>query len=175
MNRIKRLAATIGTAIVLSISLGGCDQLRSTVSDFISPEKPEEALKVADTHLVAGRFKEARQKAQPHADKNGPLQPQFALIVARASAHSGDNEAALKYLGEVILPLKLTTDVLMADSAFESLHTDVRFLQFITYQTNEPLVPSQDVSVRSGGDAQININSRTTEVKAGDVVIKLPN
>lgn len=159
----------------MSIFLGGCDQLRSTVANVISPEKPEDALKAAGAHLAEGRYKEAREKAQPHADKEGPLQPQFSLLVARASAQSGDNEAALRYLGKAIIPLKLTTDVLMADSAFASLHTDIRFLQLVTYQTNEPPSSSRDVSIHAGGEAQININSRATEVKAGDVVIKLPN
>ena len=175
MSRIIRLAAAIGTTIAMSISLGGCDQLRTTVSDFISPETPDESLKVADTYLATGNFQGAREKAQRHADKEGTLQPQFALIVARASAQSGDVETALKYLSKAITALKLDADALLADSAFASLHTDVRFLQLITGQTTEPPTPRHDISIHSGSDAQININSRTMEVKAGDVVIKLTN
>jgi hypothetical protein len=175
VSRSKRLAAAVVAAIAMSISLCGCDQLRSHVSDFISPEKPDEALKSAESYLAEGRYKEAREKAQLHADKVGPLQPQFALIVAKASAHLGDSEAALKYLSKAVMPLKLTADALMADSAFTSLHTDVRFLQLITFQTTDSPAPSRDVSIHSGGDAQISINSGTTEVKAGDVVIKIPN
>lgn len=175
MSRIARLAFVTGIAILTAFSLGGCDQLRSTVADFISPEKPEEALKSASNLLIAGQHKEAMDKAQPFADKEGPLQAQFSLLVARAAALNGDSDTALKYLAKAILPLTLNAAELMADSAFVSLQADMRFLQLITYQKNEPKTPNRAVSVDSGGDAAITINNRSTEVRAGDVVIKLTN
>jgi hypothetical protein len=59
------------------------------------------------------------------------------------------------------------------------MHTDIRFLQTITGQfstvsTTKKSSPS-DTQVKASEDTHIKINNQGTEVRAGDVVIKLPN
>ena len=62
----------------------------------------------------------------------------------------------------------------MADRAFANLLTDLRFLQIITSQSQD--APAQaNTTVRAGDAAQIQTTKQGTEIRAGDVVIKLPN
>jgi hypothetical protein len=89
----------------------------------------------------------------------------------------GDQDAALQYLSKALAGLEITADELIKDAAFVSMTTDVRFLQIITGQAeSSSVVPSKPVtSISAGGDAQILNTQQGTEIRAGDVVIKLPN
>jgi hypothetical protein len=67
----------------------------------------------------------------------------------------------------------------MADEAFNAMHTDIRFLQTITGQSSTVSTTKKsspaDTQVKASEDTHIKINNQGTEVRAGDVVIKLPN
>lgn len=169
------------------MGLSGCDQVRTKLADLIAPQSPEDTLKSVDTLMIAGQLQEARAKAEEFVDKPGPLQAQFAFAASRIYGLSGDTDAALRYLGLAMGPLGLTADALLIEASFESMRTDVRFLQLITRQSapvvvaipiasSRPPLPSQDVKVNSAsGNAHIKMDDQGTEVRAGDIVIKLPN
>jgi hypothetical protein len=167
------------------MGLSGCDQVRTKLADLIAPQSSEDALKSVNTLVATGQLKEARAKAEAFVDKSGPLQAEFVFAAARVCALAGDRDAALRYLSSAIGPLSLTADGLMSESAFASLRTDIRFLQLITGQSApvkpSAMVPAQSpapllgADVTSSGDAQIKMDRHSTEVRAGDIVIKLPN
>jgi hypothetical protein len=159
----------------LGFSLSGCDQLRGRLADWISPQTPQEALKSIDTLVAAGQLKEALAKAEAFIDKPGDLRPQFELAAARVAAFQGQAELALRHLSLALADLDIAPDQLMADEAFETLRTNVRFLQVITGGTRAQTSSSAGTQVNASEDTQIKITNQGTEVRAGDVVIKLPN
>jgi len=176
---------TVGLTIGLGMAVSGCDPVRTRLANLIAPQDPEDALKSVKTLMAAGQLKEAKAKAEEFVDKPGPLQAQFAFAVSRIYGLSGDTDAALRYLGSAIGPLDLTADALITEPAFESMRTDVRFLQLITGQS-APGVPRPAVASRpslsrgvevnsSSSNAQIRMDDQGTEVRAADIVIKLPN
>lgn len=159
----------------LVVSLSGCDQLRGRLAEWISPQTPQEALKSIDTMVAAGQLKEALVKAQAFIEKPGDLRPQFEFAAARVAALQGQVELALGHLSRALADLDMSPDQLMADEAFETLHTNVRFLQIITGGSSPRPAASAGTQIKASEDTQIKITNQGTEVRAGDVVIKLPN
>jgi uncharacterized membrane-anchored protein len=169
---------------VLALSLSGCDQLRSKVADLIAPQSPQDALKAATALLDAGEYPQARDKAVARVEKqDAPLRGEFALVAAKAYAYLGDVDGVIRYLTIAVSSLDLSPDEPMSDPAFQELRTNVRFLQAITQLTPQRPAPSksqqsekaQGIEANSGAGTQIKMNGNGTEVRAGDIVIKLPN
>ncbi len=125
--------------------------------------------------VAAGQLKEALAKAEAFIDKPGDLRPQFELAAARVSALQGQVDQALRHLSRALADLDIPTDKLMADEAFETLRTNVRFLQIITGGARAQPSLSAGTEVKASENTQIKITNQGTEVRAGDVVIKLPN
>jgi hypothetical protein len=159
----------------LVVNLAGCDQLRGRLADWISPQTPQEALKSIDTMVAAGQLKEALVKAEAFIEKPGDLRPQFEFAAARVAALQGQVEVALRHLSRALAELDMSPDQLMADEAFQAMHTNVRFLQIITGGAGAQPASSAGTQVKASEDTQIKITNQGTEVRAGDVVIKLPN
>ena len=166
-------------------SLTGCDQFREKLANFISPEQPMEILKSARLLFDAGKFKEVKVIAAANLEKkNGELPGEFALLAARAAAMSSDVEDSLRYLKLADEYLDLDTDELMNDPAFESLLTNIRFLQIVVGQGKSKIEASKPafrqytnengLELNSGGGSSIKMDAKGTEVRAGDVVIKIP-
>jgi hypothetical protein len=159
----------------LGLSLSGCDPLRSRLADWISPQTPQEALKSIETMVAAGQLKEALAKAEAFIDKPGDFRPQFELAAARVSALQGQADLALRHLSLALAELNIPADKLMTDEAFTTLRTNVRFLQIITGGARVQPSLSAGTEVKASENTQIKITNQGTEVRAGDVVIKLPN
>ena len=158
----------------LSLSLTACDQFRERVAGWIAPQSPAEALKSVDNLLEQGQLKEAKNKVDAHINEPGEWKHHFELAAARIHAMQGDQEAALQFLSKALAGLDIPADEVMADRAFANLLTDVRFLQIITSQSQDAPVQA-NTTVRAGDAAQIQTTKQGTEIRAGDVVIKLPN
>lgn len=164
-------------ATSVMVALPGCDQFREQVAGWIAPTPPTEALQSVDTLIEQGRLKEAKNTVEANINETEAWRHHFELAAARIHALEGDQETALQYLSKALAGLEITADELMKDAAFVSMTTDVRFLQIITGQAeSSSVVPSKPVtSISAGGDAQILNTQQGTEIRAGDVVIKLPN
>ena len=157
--------------------LGGCDQFRSRVAVLIAPEAPAQTLQTIERLIGEGKYLEAKNQAQQVVDKpGGPLRGEFAFAAARASAMKGDTEDALRYLALAFQIKSLNVDEVLAERAFHGLKTNVQFLQIIAQNapsTSKPVASSGTHEV-GAGLTQIRQDSSGTEVRAGDVVIKLP-
>jgi hypothetical protein len=159
------------------VALPGCDQFREQVAGWIAPTPPTETLKSVDTLIEQGRLKEAKNTVEANIDDSQAWKPHFELAAARIHAMQGDQDTALQYLSKALPSLEITADELMKDEALASLHTDVRFLQIITGQIQSSSVepPKPVTEINAGGTAQIKNTQQGTEIRAGDIVIKLPN
>ena len=179
MIKLTKLILQLAMLCGLVVSLSACDQLRGQLAELIAPQSPEEALKSIDTMAAAGQLKEAQSKAESFMDKPGDFRGHFELAAARAAALQAHNDTALRYLARAVATLNLAPDQLMADEAFGAMRTDIRFLQTITGQASPVSVSKKsspsDTQVKASEDTQIKISNQGTEVRAGDVVIKLPN
>jgi len=177
-NMMCKLALAIG----LTLSLTACDQARERLASFIAPESAEQALQSIDASVAAGRLNEAREKAVIFIEKGGTRQGDFEYIVARVAAMEGNTDLSLRYLSKAMKSIDLTPSQVMEDPAFARMMTDVRFLQVLTGQLNQinaPISPSSPSSVvtevKASDDTKIQMTNQGTEVRAGDLVIKLPN
>ena len=182
--KIGRLLAHVVVVVTLSTGLAACDQLRSKLANLIAPQSPQDALKSANDLMDAGQYAQARDKAVTLAEKqDAPLRGEFAWVAARACAYLGDADGAIRYLRIAVSSLDLSPDEPMSEPAFQDLRTNVRFLQAITEITHDRAAAaqpqqtqkSQGVEATVGGGTQIKMNGNGTEVRAGDVVVKLPN
>lgn len=173
MNMLPKLLLTAG----ILVALPGCDQFREQVAGWIAPASPSETLKSVDTLIEQGRLKEAKNTVDANIDETEAWRHHFELAAARIHAMQGDQDTALQYLSKALPSLEITADELMKDEALASLHSDVRFLQIITGQTQSlTAVPPKPVTeINAGSDAQIKNTQQGTEIRAGDIVIKLPN
>jgi len=172
-----KMPLKIMLAASVLVVLPGCDQFREQVAGWIAPASPTETLKSVDTLIEQGRLKEAKNTVDANIDETEAWRHHFELAAARIHAMQGDQDAALQYLSKALAGLEITADELIKDAAFVSMTTDVRFLQIITGQAeSSSVVPAKPVtSISAGGDAQILNTQQGTEIRAGDIVIKLPN
>ncbi len=193
VKKAGRLLVLLGCLFMLS----ACDQVRSRLGELISPEPPAQALQAVDRLIDEGKFQEAKDKAASRTQKaDAPLRGQFAMAAARASAFKGDTEDALRYLALAFDSMPLNTVEVMSEPAFRSLQTNIRFLQLITQASapaQSPAAPQAATAPAAqatapapapapspvlevgAGSAQIRQDSKGTEVRAGDVVVRLPN
>jgi hypothetical protein len=175
MKMLPKLLLTAG----ILVALPGCDQFREQVAGWIAPASPSETLKSVDTLIEQGRLKEAKNTVDANIDETEAWKHHFELAAARIHAMQGDQDTALQYLSKALPSLEITADELMKDEALASLHSDVRFLQIITGQVSQPnsqpTASSGGMEVKAGEETKIKITNQGTEVRAGDVVIKLPN
>jgi len=157
----------------------GCDELRSKIVDVIQPQTPQQTLLAVDDLIVNGNTKLAISKAEKIAETSGPLQGQFSWSLARAYALEGDLDKALKNLRTAIDKLNLTPADVLHEKAFESIQTNIRFMETITNVSGTQQSSSSSVNqVRNQTDANqtsIKMDSSGTEVRAGNIVLKLPN
>lgn len=182
--KIGTLVARVMMVLAMSMGLSACDQLRSKLANFIAPQSHQDLLKSVNGLIDAGQYTDARDKAAPYTEKqDAVLRGEFAFSAARASAYLGDTDAAIRFLIIAVNTLQLNPDVPMADPAFQDLRTDLRFVQAITDSSpsrkdaGQPrqAEKSPDVEVNAGGNAQIRMDQKGTEVRAGDVSIRIEN
>jgi|Laugresbdmm110sn_1035088.scaffolds.fasta_scaffold00157_8 hypothetical protein len=175
------LLKTIRLFLLISLfgMFAGCDELRSKIVDVIQPQTPQQTLLAVDDLIVNGNTKLAISKAEKIAETSGPLQGQFSWSLARAYALEGDLDKALKNLRTAIDKLNLTPADVLHEKAFESIQTNIRFMETITNVSGTQQSSSSSVNqVRNQTDANqtsIKMDSSGTEVRAGNIVLKLPN
>ena len=175
------LLKTIRLFLLISLFgiFAGCDELRSKIVDVIQPQTPQQTLVAVDDLIVNGNTKLAITKAEKIAETSGPLQGQFSWSLARAYALEGDLDKALKNLRTAIEKLNLTPADVLHEKAFESIQTNIRFMETITNVSGTQQSSSSSVNqVRNQTDANqtsIKMDSSGTEVRAGNIVLKLPN
>ena len=175
------LLKTIRLFLLISLFgiFAGCDELRSKIVDVIQPQTPQQTLIAVDDLIVNGNTKLAITKAEKIAETSGPLQGQFSWSLARAYALEGDLDKALKNLRTAIEKLNLTPADVLHEKAFESIQTNIRFMETITNVSGTQQSSNSSVNqVRNQTDANqtsIKMDSSGTEVRAGNIVLKLPN
>ena len=177
----NKLLKTIRLFLLITLlgMLAGCDELRTKIVDLIQPETPQQTLVVVDDLIANGKTKLAISKAEKLAETSGPMQGHFSWSLARAYALEGDLDKSLKNLRTAIDKLNLTPADVLHEKAFESVQTNIRFMETITnikgtQQSSSP--PSTQGGVQSDANqTSIKMDGSGTEVRAGNIILKLPN
>jgi len=177
----NKLLKTIRLFLLISLvgMLAGCDDLRTKIVDLIQPETPQQTLVVVEDLIANGKTKLAISKAEKLAETSGPMQGQFSWSLARAYVLEGDVDKALKNLRTAIDKLNLTPADVLHEKAFESVQTNIRFMEVITnisgaQQSSTP--PSKLGGIHSDANqTSIKMDGSGTEVRAGNIILKLPN
>jgi len=172
MNHFYR---TLGTVVLLSIVMfttTGCDQIREKVSNLINPKTPQQVLESANQKIANQKFKDALAEIESFGKSDGNLEGDFALAAAKSSFQVGENDKGYAYLSKALKANSISSAEAMNDPLFEPVRTDIRFVTLLTQtSTTRP----NETEVSAGGDVSIKMNSSgSTEVKAGNVSIKLP-
>ena len=175
------LLKTIRFSLLITLlgMIAGCDELRTKIVDVIQPETPQQTLVAVNDLIANGKTKLAISKAEKLAETSGPMQGQFSWSLARAYALDGDLDKALKNLRTAIEKLNLTPADVLHEKAFESIQTNIRFMETITNiaETQKSSSPSsKQVGIQSDANqTSIKMDGSGTEVRAGNITLKLPN
>ena len=178
------LLARLLLIFFLGTSLSACDQVRERLASIISPQTTPQALDSVRHSIEIGKFKDAASLSETYANKSGPYQADFALASAQAYSNLGDPNKALYYLTIAIDAGLTNKESLIVDPNFELVRTDIRFVSLLAGRAEQPSdqnpksnfnsVISSD-SKGNGESTSIRIDDQKTEVKAGNVSIKLTN
>ena len=155
-------------------TLSGCDELRTKLANVLQPETPQQTLAIVEDLISSGNAKLVISKGEKLAETSGPLQGKFSWSIARAYAIEGDIEKALKHLQTAVSQLNLTSTEVMNEKDFDAIKSNVRFLQIIT-DTSSLQQNSSGSSAQSTSQTSIKMDGNGTEVRAGNIVLKLPN
>jgi len=178
------LSAKFLLILFLGTSLSACDQVRERLASIISPQTTPQALDSVQHNIEIGKFKDAAALSETYAKKAGPYQADFALASAQAFSNLGDPNKALYYLTIAIDAGLTNKEALIVDPNFELIRTDIRFVSLLAGRAEQ--YPHQNTksnvnsaissdSKENGGSTSIRIDDQKTEVKAGNVSIKLSN
>ena len=169
-------------ALCLPFGLSGCDQVREKLAAVIKPGSAKDALDGASKSFAAGQYQQAIEQAKPFANTAGEQQQQFALVVARSYAMTGNAEQALSFLSIAAQAGPLNRPILMMDSAFAPIATDLRFVAFVADQGNAPGAPAGTATPAGAaaatvqavaGDVSAQVGPGGASARAGDVSVRV--
>jgi hypothetical protein len=171
--------AFIFSYLIFSFFLTGCDQIRDNFSSLIKKPSAEETLKNVNSLVDNQEYEKALKTVKSQMGKfDSSFDAEIAFAGARASAFKGDTDNALFYLSQALKVKEVKIDEVMFDPAFAQLQTNVQFLQIITqgdrFNKSSDALVKPEIEV-GAGDALIRQDSRGSEIRAGDVVIKMNN
>ena len=172
--KTKKLILIISGVLAMSCGLSGCDQVRAKVAALIAPQSAKDELVDVNGLIDASKFKEAFEKASTRVNgQDKTLRGEFAYAAAKASAYQSDTSQTIRYISIAVQSLDLSPDEIMEDAAFANMRTNMQFLQTIT-ELKGSTIPAPESGVNiNAGDTGIKMNNASTEVRAGDVVIKM--
>lgn len=170
----KKSILLISGILLMTCGLTACDQVRTKVAALIAPQSAKDELLDVNALIDNAKFKEAFEKASARVNsQDKTLQGEFAYAAAKASAYQSDASQAIRYVSIAVQTLDLSPDDVLQDIAFENMRTNVQFLQAITdIKGSSNSITEPNVNINSG-DTGIKMNGSSTEVRAGDVVIKM--
>ena len=170
--------------LFLGVSLSACDQIRERLASIISPQTAPQALDSVRQNIGIGKFKEAASLSENYSNNVGPYQADFALASAQAFSNLGDPNKALYYLAIAIDAGLTNKEALIVDPNFELIRTDIRFVSLLAGRADQFSHQNPKSNLNSaissdskgnGESTSIRIDDQKTEVKAGNVSIKLTN
>lgn len=166
---------------VLFIS-AGCDQAREKMAAAIRPVTVEEVTMTVNAKIDQQKFKEARVEGEKFLDGKADASGALVWAIAKACAQTGDHDLAISYTEQALRANAVSGPQAMTEPLMEPVLTDIRFVSLVAGldATEIPLpqaknsAPSPQQKSQTPSTA-IRMDRQGIEVKAGDIVIKLPN
>lgn len=160
----------------------GCDQAREKMAAAIKPVNVEEVTVAVNEKIDQRKFREARVEGEKFLDGKTDASGTLAWAIAKACAQTGDHDLAISYTEQALRASAVTGPQAMTEPLMEPVRTDIRFVSLLAgldaMQTPLPQaknsVPSPQQKPHTPSTA-IRMDRQGIEVKAGDIVIKLPD
>jgi hypothetical protein len=161
----------------------GCDQAREKMAAAIKPVTVEEVTVEVNEKIDQEKFEEARIEGERFLDGKADASGALAWAIAKSCAQTGDYDKAIRYAEQALGTHAVTAPQAMAEPLMEPVRNDIRFVSLLagiggtqtspaeaknpvfTHQANQHTPPS----------TAIRMDAQGIEVKAGDIVVKLPN
>jgi len=179
MHRCLSRVFVIFSILFLAV---GCDQAREKIAAAIKPVTVEEVTASVNDKIDHQQFRQAQTEGEKFLAGKPDASGHLAWALARASAQSGDHDLAIRYTGQALTAHAVTGPQALVEPLMEPVRTDIRFVSLLAGigPTQAPLVeansfPPPAPVTKPAPSTAIRMNGQGIEVKAGDIVIKLPN
>ena len=162
----------------------GCDQARENIAAAIKPITVEEVTAVVNEKIDHQQFRQAQTEGEKFLDGKPDASGHLAWALAKASAQSGDHDLAIRYTEQALSAHAVTGPQAMVEPLMEPVRTDIRFVSLLAgmgptqtsqVEVNSFTPPDPIKKPAIANDTAIRMDGQGIEVKAGDIVIKLPN
>lgn len=169
-------------AAIMLVLVTGCDQTREKIAAFIQPQTVEEVTIAVNKKIEQGKFKEAQTEGEGFLNGKEDVSGKLAWALAKACAQTGEHDLAIKYTEQALKANAVTGPQAMTEPLLEPVRTDIRFVSLLAgvgISENAIEKPKKFSSKKNvelnQSSTSIRMDAQGTEVRAGDIVIKLPN
>lgn len=167
--------------VVASITVAlttGCDQARQEIANAIKPVTIEDVIVTVNENVRLGKFKEAQTEGEAFLAGKEDSSGRLAWELAKACAQSGELDLAIKYVSQALKANAVNGPQAMVEPLLEPIRTDLRFVSLLVgigVAQSPPTNSRTHVEAEKNPSTAITMGAQGIEVKAGDIVIKLPN
>lgn len=178
----SRFFTSFMLATVMLVLATGCDQTREKIAAFIQPQTVEEVTIAVNKKIEQRKFKEAQTEGEEFLKSKEDSSGKLAWALAKACAQTGEHDLAIKYTEQALKANAITGPQAITEPLLEPVRTDIRFVSLLVgiSASESPITKPNSSSSkkdveRNKSSTSIRMDGQGTEVRAGDIVIKLPN
>lgn len=169
-------------ASVVLVLATGCDQAREKIAAVIKPKTVEEVTVAVNEKVEQRRFKQAQTDGEGFLDGKEDASGYLAWAIAKACAQIDETDCAIKYTRQALKANAVTGPQAMIEPLLEPVRTDIRFVSLLAGigVFENPVAKTKGSSYtqyveQKKSSTAISMDAQGTEVRSGDIVIKLPN
>lgn len=147
---------------------------------IIKPTTVEDITVAVNEKIERRKFKQAQVEGEKFLDGKPDASGHLAWALAKASAQIGDYYLAIKYAGQALRVNAISGPRAMVEPLLEPIRSDVRFVMLVAESggTEIPAVEPRNSTRQASPQTPsttIRMDAQGIDVKAGDIVLKLPN
>lgn len=179
-----RFLTSFFLASIVIVLATGCDQAREKIAGIIKPKTVGEVTVSVNDKIEQRKFKEAQNEGVDFLGGKEDASGHLAWAIAKACAQIGEYDLAIKYASQALKANAVTGPQAMTEPLLEPVRTNIQFVSTIvgvgtgvsenTVAKAKAPSPTQDEKQKQTSTS-ISMDAQGTEVRAGDIVIKLPN
>lgn len=163
----------VAAALLLS---GGCDKAREQIAAAVKPKTAADVTILVNEQIGKLDFAQAKAEGESFLAANDDASGQLPFAVAKACSQLHDIDCALARMGQALKAGALSAEQVISEPLLEPVLADVRFLALLSANGDLPkAAPGATAPRKQASDTSIKMDGQGTEVRAGDIVIKLPN
>lgn len=174
--KLARTICQFSLAVVLGLSLSGCDRFQEKISNLVAPKTPQQVLESVHQKLFNHQYKDALAELEEYGKSNPAYDDgQFAWAAAKASFALGKLDEGYSHLRKAFKSKAATMHDAMVEPLFETVRTDIRFVRILT-ETFPPPAPVATGVASSGmlsTAVRAEIGAGSVSANAGGVTVKI--